>query len=75
MDYVDEALCYKPEDRGFDFRLLFFGFLYLPNSSSRIIALGSTQSITEISTRNISGRKEHPALKADNLKAICDEII
>jgi hypothetical protein len=28
-------------------------FLNLPNPSSRIMALGSTQSLTEMSTRNL----------------------
>jgi hypothetical protein len=33
----------------------FIGFFNLPNSSSRTMALGSTQSLTEMSTRNLSG--------------------
>jgi len=40
-----EALCSKPEGRDFDSRL---------NRSGRTIALGSTQSLTEMSTRNIT---------------------
>jgi hypothetical protein len=43
--------------------------------SSRIMALGSTQPLTEMSTRNIPGGKERPALKADNLTAICEPIV
>jgi hypothetical protein len=31
------------------------GFLNLPNPSSRTMALGSTQPLTEMSTRNLSG--------------------
>jgi hypothetical protein len=40
---------------------------------SRTMALGSTQPLTEISTRNILRRaKGWPARKADNLTAICE---
>jgi hypothetical protein len=39
------------------------------------MALGSTQLLTEMSTRNLSGGKGRPARKADNLIAICDPII
>jgi hypothetical protein len=38
------------------------------------MALGSTQPLTEVSTRNIFGGKERPAREADNLTAICDSI-
>ena len=40
MAQLVEALRYKPEGRGFD--------------SGRTMALGSTQPVTEMSTRNIS---------------------
>jgi hypothetical protein len=46
-----EALCYKPERRGFDSRW----FFNWPNPSSRTMALGSTQPLTEMSTRNLPG--------------------
>jgi hypothetical protein len=36
------------------------------------MALGSTQPLTEMSTRNLPGGKEQPARKADNLIAICE---
>jgi hypothetical protein len=39
------------------------------------MALGSTQPLTEISTRNIPGDKGPPARKADNLTAICELIV
>jgi hypothetical protein len=39
------------------------------------MALGSTQPLTEISTRNLPGGKEQPARKTDNLTAICEPII
>jgi hypothetical protein len=37
----------------------------LPNSSSRTTALGSTQPLTEMSTRNLPRSKRWPARKAD----------
>jgi hypothetical protein len=36
-------------------------FFNLPNPSSRTLALGSTQPLTEMSTRNLSGGKERTA--------------
>jgi hypothetical protein len=36
------------------------------------MALGSTQPLTEMSTRNLPGGKKRPARKADNLAAIYD---
>jgi hypothetical protein len=39
------------------------------------MALGSTQSLTEMSTRNLPGGKGRPALKAENLTAICEPIV
>jgi hypothetical protein len=38
------------------------------------MALGSTQPVTEISTRNLPGGKGRPALKDANLTAICESI-
>jgi hypothetical protein len=38
------------------------------------MALGSTQPLTEISTRNLPVGKKRPAYKADNLTAICEPI-
>jgi hypothetical protein len=43
--------------------LHFFNWL---NPSSRIMALKSTQPLTEMSTRNLPGGKERPARNADN---------
>jgi hypothetical protein len=37
------------------------------------MVLGSTQPLTEMSTRNIPRGKGQPACKADNLTAICVE--
>jgi hypothetical protein len=50
-------------------------FFNLPNSSSRIMALGSTQSLAEMSTRNLPGGKKRPALRDDNLAAICEQCL
>jgi hypothetical protein len=50
----------------------FVGLFNLPNPSSRTIALGSTQPLTEMSTRNLPGGKERPARRADNIAAICE---
>ena len=48
-----EALRYKPEGRGFDSRWCHWKF-HWHNPSGRIMALGSTQPLTEMITRNIS---------------------
>jgi hypothetical protein len=50
------------------------GFFKWPNPSSRTMALGSTQSITEMSTRNLPGGKGRPARGAD-LIAVCEPIV
>jgi hypothetical protein len=50
-------------------------FFNLPNPSSRTMALGSTQPLTEKSTRNIPGGEGRPARKADNLTTICELIV
>jgi hypothetical protein len=47
-------------------------FFNLPNSFSRTMALGSTQPLTEMSTRNLPGGKKRPARRAGNLAAICE---
>jgi hypothetical protein len=53
----------------------FIGFFNLSYPSSRTMALGSTQPLTEMSTRNLSGDKWWPARKADILTAICEPIV
>jgi hypothetical protein len=50
-------------------------FFNSPNPSRRTMALGSTQSLTEMSTRNLPGGKGSPARKADNLTAICEPTV
>jgi hypothetical protein len=39
------------------------------------MALGSTQPLTEISTRNLPGIKGRPVRKSDNFTAICEPIV
>jgi hypothetical protein len=53
----------------------FIGFFNWSNPSSRITTMGSTQPPIEMSTRNLPGGKEQPARKADNLTAICEQIV
>jgi hypothetical protein len=50
------------------------GISTVPNPSSRTMALGLTQPLTEMSTSNV-GSKARPARKADNLTAICEPIV
>jgi hypothetical protein len=47
----------------------------LPNPSSRTMVLGSTQPLTEMSTRNIPGGEGRSAHKADNLTAISEPTV
>jgi hypothetical protein len=48
-------------------------FFNLPNPSSRTLALGSTQPLTEMNTNNLPGGKGgRLARKADNLTTICE---
>jgi hypothetical protein len=60
---VVKVLCYKSEGRWFDSR-------WCHNPSDRTMALGSTQPLTEMSTRSISWGKRRPVRKADNLTTI-----
>jgi hypothetical protein len=48
----------------------FFFFSNLLNPFSRTVALGPTQPLTEMSTRNLLGGKMRPAHRPDNLAAI-----
>jgi hypothetical protein len=47
----------------------------LHNSSSRTMALGSTQPLTEMKTRNLPGGKKRRSRRADNLTAIYEPIV
>jgi hypothetical protein len=51
------------------------GFFNWPNPSSRTMALGSTQPLTEMSTRSLPGGKERSERKADIRKAIREPIM
>jgi hypothetical protein len=51
------------------------GFFILHNLSSHTMALGSTQPLTEMSTRNLPGDKGWWACKADSLTATCEPIV
>jgi hypothetical protein len=48
------------------------GCFNLPNVSSRTMALGSTQPLTKMSTRNLPVGRKRPARRADNLAAITE---
>jgi hypothetical protein len=50
-------------------------FFTLPNPTSRSMALGLTQPLTEMSTRNFPGGNGQPARRVDNLTAICEPIV
>jgi hypothetical protein len=50
-------------------------FFNLPTPSSRTLVLGSTQTVSEMSTRNLPGGKERPAHKAHNFIGICEPIV
>jgi hypothetical protein len=39
------------------------------------MGLGSTQTLTEMSTRNLPGGKKRPARRADNLATIYEPIV
>jgi hypothetical protein len=49
-------------------------FFNLPNPSNRIMAIGLTQPLIGMGTRNLPGGKGWSARKADNLTAICESI-
>jgi hypothetical protein len=51
------------------------GFFNCPNFSSCTIAVGSTQPMTEMSTRNLPGTKGRLVHEADNLTAICEPVV
>jgi hypothetical protein len=51
------------------------GFFDRPKPSSRTMALGLTQPLTEKSTRKLPMGKGRPSRKADNLTAIFEPIV
>jgi hypothetical protein len=50
-------------------------FFNRPSPSGRTMVLGSTQSLTETSTRKLTVGKERPARNAENLTDICEPIV
>jgi hypothetical protein len=50
------------------------GFFNLPNPSICTVALGSTQPLIEMNTRNLSGGKGRPPRKAD-VTVVCVPIL
>jgi len=63
--------------RWFDPSWCHWNFLLTQNPSDRTVALGSTQPLTEMSTRSIFWGLRRPVHKADNLTTIlrrCHEI-
>jgi hypothetical protein len=50
-------------------------FFNLPNPSSRTMAPGWAQLLTEMSTRNLPGGKGLSVRKTDNLTVISEQII
>jgi hypothetical protein len=71
-----EALCYKPERRGFDSRRGQSFFLSnWPYPSSRNIALGSIHLLAEMNTRILPGGEARSVSMGDNLTAICEPIV
>jgi hypothetical protein len=51
------------------------GFFIWLNPFSRTVALGSTQPLTEMSTKNLPGAKWRLACKAENLTTLCEPIV
>jgi hypothetical protein len=73
-----KALCYKPEDRGFETRSgerISSIYLILPAA----LGPGFIQPLAEMSTRSrkvmFLESKVRPVSKADNLAAICELIV
>jgi hypothetical protein len=50
-------------------------FFNWPNPSSRTVALGSTQLLTEMNTRNLPGGNGRSARRADKFTTICEPIV
>jgi hypothetical protein len=65
----DSSTMLKSESWGSSRHEVFF--FNLPNPTSRTMALGSTQPLTEITTRNLPECKKRTTRKAKNLTATC----
>jgi hypothetical protein len=68
-----QALCYKPEGSGVEFR--WGDFFIWPNPSSHTTAPVLTQPPTEMVPGIFLGRKGRPAHRTENLIAICVPIV
>jgi len=71
------AMCYKSEGCWFDPRWCHWNFSLTYNPSDRTMALGSTQPLTEMSTRSISWGLRRTVRRADKITTIlcrCHEI-
>jgi hypothetical protein len=73
--WLVEALCYKPESCGFDSRCHWIFQLTLSFQPYYSPGIDSTQSPTDMITRNFLWDKGRPARKADNLTANCKPIV
>jgi hypothetical protein len=73
-DGLLEALCYKLEGRRFRFPMRSLDFAIDLIISATLWPWRSTQSLTEMSTRNLPGGKGRLVRKADNLTAICGRL-
>jgi hypothetical protein len=71
------GICLQTQPINFSAELLFTVFFSIDPilPAARTMTLGSTQSLTEMSTRNLPGGKGRPASKADNLTAFCELIV
>jgi hypothetical protein len=69
------ALCYKLEWLWVQIPMRSFNFFNWRNHFSHTVALGLTQPLMEMSTRNLHGDKGLPAHEADNLNNICEPTV
>ena len=74
MAQLVEALRYKSEGRGFDFRWGHW-LVHRLNPSGPTMALGSTQPLTEMSTRNICWGQRRPVHGDDKLSLSCADFV
>jgi hypothetical protein len=51
------------------------GFFNSPNPSSHTMSLGWTLPLREMSTTNLPSGKGRPTRKADNITAMCEQIV
>jgi hypothetical protein len=66
---------YKAGRSQFRFPMMSLDFSIDLILAAPLITLGSTQSLKEMSTRNLSRGIRRPARKSDNLTATCEPIV